>query len=423
MESKTLQFIIEHDGEDITKFLLSPTKYPGVDIPLAAKCIEGRRKIKGKIPTFYREPSLLYPDTLALEQCSSQQSAEYKAGLLPEGCTVGDLTGGLGVDSYFLSRMATHLTYFERKGELARASKENFNTLGAHNIECHVAELTIEDIQSPDFPHFDTIFIDPARRDKSGGRVYSIAECEPNLVEWREALLAKANTILAKVSPMADISRILDELPGICEVHIISVDHECKELLLKITSALVEEPQIFCVNILKNGVQHFEFLRSEEASAQASYIAPQELKNIAPGQFYLYEPNKSISKSGAFKLLSARYGVGKVSPATHLYISADAIDDFPGKCFRIIDSAPFNKRVLGEWKRKYPRASVSAKNLPLTSEELAKRLGVKEDDRIHIFGFTTLTGDKHLLATERTDEMFWKIDKVDLLDAACQGGV
>lgn len=401
MDPNTLQFIIEHDGEDVTKFLLSPGKYPGVEIPLAAKCIEARRKIKGKIPAFYQEPSLLYPDTLALEQCSSQQSAEYKANLLSEGCTVADLTGGLGVDSYFLSKRASHLTYFERKTHLAEAARENFATLGANNIDCHVAELTLNDILSPDFPHFDTIFIDPARRDKSGGRVYSITDCEPNLAEWREALLAKGNTILAKVSPMADIAQILGEVPGICEVHIISVDHECKELLLKITAAPVDEPQILCVNILKNSVQHFEFRRSDEIGAEPSYIAPQELESIAQGECYLYEPNKSISKGGAFKLLSARFGVQKISPATHLYLSANAMDNFPGKCFKVVEAAQFNKRVIGDWKRKYPRASVSAKNFPMTSEELAKRLGVKEDDKVHIFGLTSLSGNKLLLATER----------------------
>ena len=401
MDSKTLQFIIGHDGEDVTKFLLSPAKYPGIDIPMAAKCIEARRKIKGKIPAFYQEPALLYPDTLALEQCSSQQSAEYKSELIPEGASVADLTGGLGVDSYFLSLKGSKLDYFERKPHIAEAAKENFCTLGAMNISCHTAELTLEDIQSPDFPHYDVIFIDPARRDKSGGRVYSIADCEPNLIGWREALLAKCNMVLAKVSPMADISQILGELPGISEVHILSVDHECKELLLKITATPIDEARIICVNILKNGVQHFELTRSEEIGAEPTYIAPEELEQFAQGQCYLFEPNKSISKGGAFKLVSERYGVQKVSPATHLYFSGEEISDFPGKCFKVIEGAPFSKKLLGDWKKKYPRASVTAKNFPLTSEELAKRLGVKEDDRTHIFGFTSLSGAKYLIATER----------------------
>lgn len=401
MEGKTLQFIIDHDGEETTRFILSPARYPGVDIPLAARCIEARKKIKGKLPKFYAEPSLLYPDTLALEQCSSQASAEYKSRLIPEGCSVADLTGGLGVDSYFLSLKASNLTYYERKPHLAEAAQANFRTLGAMNIDCHTGELTLEDIISPDFPHFDTIFIDPARRDKMGGRVYSLADCEPDLTKWCTPLLAKATTILAKVSPMADISQILGEVPGIEEIHILSVDHECKELLLKITGAPVNEPQIHCVNLLKNGEQNFSFLKSEETEAAPFYTSDEELENIAQGQCYLYEPNKSVSKGGAFKLLSERYGVKKISPATHLYIGTEAIDEFPGKCFKVTEAALFNKRTIQEWKKRYPRASVTAKNLPLTSEELAKRLSVKEDDRLHIFGFTSLSGAKYLIATER----------------------
>lgn len=401
MDSKTLQFIIDHQDEDHNKLLLAASRYPDIDIPTAAKCIAARKKIKNKIPLFHAEPSLIYPTSLSLEQCSSQATAEYKGGLIPEGTTVADLTGGLGVDSYFLSKRGSSLCYFERNSDLVEAAKINFPALGANNIVCHCAELSLEDIRSVDFPHFDLIYLDPARRDKTGGRVYSIADCEPNLMEWRDPLLAKANMILAKVSPMADISQILEELPGISEIHIISVDHECKELLLKIEAEPLEEPLIFCINILKCGVQRFEFRRSQEMEAIATYIAPEELSNFAQGQCYLYEPNKSISKGGAFKLLTGRFGVKKVSPATHLYFSREEITDFPGKCYRVLEGAPFNKRTLGEWKRKYPRASVSAKNVPITSEELAKRLGVREDDHIHIFGFTSINGEKYLFATQR----------------------
>lgn len=401
MDPNTLQFIIEHDGEDVTRFLLSPGKFPDVDIPLAARCIEARRKIKSKIPAFWNEPSLLYPDTLALEQCSSQASAEYKGSLIPKGATVADLTGGLGVDSFFLSQMGSELHYYERKPHLAEAAAANFATLGAKNIHCHSAELTLNEISSPDFPKVDIIFIDPARRDKSGGRVYSVADCEPNLIEWRVSLLTKADVILAKISPMADISQVLRELPGVSEVHIISVDHECKELLLRITGQNVVEPRIITANLTKDGAQHFEFTGAEESGAEADYIEPSSIdKYIHQGSF-LYEPNKSITKGGAFKLVSQKFGVGKVSPATHLYFSESHKSDFPGKCFRVIEGAPFNKRTLGEWKKKYPRASVTAKNFPISSEDLAKRLGTKEDDRLHIFGFTSINGDKYLFCTER----------------------
>ena len=161
------------------------------------------------------------------------------------------------------------------------------------------------------------------------------------------------------------------------------------------------EPRIITVNITKEGVQHFEFTGQEEATAETAYIEPCTIVNYCQGGCHLYEPNKSISKGGAFKLASQRFGICKVSPATHLYFSEGIKSDFPGKCFRIIEGAPFNKRTLGEWKKKYPRASVSAKNFPLTSEELAKRLCVKEDDRLHIFGFTAIGGEKYLFCTER----------------------
>lgn len=400
INSATREFILQHDGEDTTRLLLSNQKWEGVDIGVAARCIESRKKIKHKVPTFYEEPSLLYPDSLSVEQCSSQATATYKSTLVPTGSTVADLTGGLGVDSYFLSKRCNKLHYFERRAPLAEAAIENFKTLGCPNIEVHHQELTLDDISSERFEKLNIIMIDPARRDKMGGKVFSLSQCEPDLTSWCKPLLEKCDLLIAKISPMVDIPHLLSELEGISRIHIVSVNFECKELLLEIRQGWSEEPEIVCINIVKGAISKFSFYRDEESCAKAQHLTKDEVQGLSLVGGYIYEPNKSISKGGPFKLLSKRFDIKKISPNTHLYLSEEYLPNFPGKCFKIVDFAPFNKKNISEWGKRYPKVSVTAKNIFMTSEELAKKMRVSEGDALHVFGFPLGCGTKVLICGE-----------------------
>lgn len=400
MESKTLQFIIEHEGEDHNKILLSASRYPDVDIPTAARSIAARKKIKSKIPTFYNEPSLIYPTTLSLEQCSSEATAIYKQSLIPQGCKVADLTGGLGVDSFFFSKKAKSVEYYERNGELASAVKENFASLGAYNINVNPFNINVSYIDSDQFNNFDIIFLDPARRDRSGGRVFSVSDCEPNLIELEKHLLNKGESVIAKISPMADLSHLINTFRTLREIHIVSVDNECKELLLILKKGeRVGDIVLHCVNISKGSRQHFSFTPEEE-SAISPLLFQEEI--LEDGEdLFLYEPNRSILKAGAFKLISHNFSLWKLSHSTHLYLSNKLIEDFPGKCFRVTEHRQFSKKVVSEWKKSHPYASVTTKNFPISSEDLAKKLGCKESDKFHIFACQVSDGEKKIFFTEK----------------------
>lgn len=328
-----------------------------------------------------------------------------------------DLTGGMGVDSYYLSGLCKGtgetpdgvFHYFERNGELCEATEYNFKQLGAENIKVHNAELSKENIPQLLPTGLDFIFIDPARRSKSdkSSKVISLDEYEPNLIELQEELFKHAPTILAKVSPMADIKLNLKLLPNTTAVHIVSVDNECKELLFVIESAqeskvdsdcqnqtvnTISQIPITAVNIKTNQPQPapgFTFTFTQEE--QAGVIFATEIGE------YLYEPNKSILKGGAFKLLSEKYNLKKLAPSTHLYTSNQAVEDFPGKIFTVEEAIVFNKKSIKQIAAKYPKADISARNFPLDTNALKKMSGIKDGGDKHIFATTLSNGEKMIL--------------------------
>ena len=425
LSEKEIEFIIENGNANTSKLLLGAKKHPDLNVKLCVNCIESRQKIATKLPNWYENPALVYPFPLSAEQCSSEATGSYKKELLnnilkrqgdrssertistqnTDSITGADLTGGMGVDSYFLSQICTSFHYFERNEELCKATEYNFEKLGADNIEVHNIEIDGNNIpQLPGAP-YDFIFIDPARRSKTdkAGKVISLKEYEPNLIELKEKLFKQAPIIVAKVSPMADIKLNLNLLPGTREIHIVSVDNECKELLFVLKKEKrVTEPKIIATNISskrtasRNGEEipiskskNFEFSLTEEDGAKATFAT--QLGN------YLYEPNKSILKSGAFKLVSERYGIAKIAQSTHLYTSDALIEEFPGKIYLVEECIPFSKKTIKEVASKYPKADLTARNFPLDTNAMKKLSGIKDGGEKHIFATTLNSGEKIII--------------------------
>ena len=382
-----IRFIRDHAADDPARLLLSASKYPGMDIPFLVDQIAARRQIREKLPSWYENGQLVFPAKIAAEQCSSEQTAAYKQSLIGEDWTVCDLTGGLGIDSYFLSRKAKHLTYIERFPAYCEAAKHNFSVLGAGNITVVNADST----QSVDtLPEVDAFYIDPARRGESNKRVFALQDCEPDLPGLLPELLKRSPRIIAKLSPMADIQMTLDLLPGTTSVHVLSVKNECKELLFVTErGADGREPMIHCINFGPDGMQSFLFTVEEERNAPL----------IPAGRVagYLYEPNASVLKAGAFKQIAVRMGVKKLQVSSHLYTSDQLIPGFPGRRFRVDEVLPFTGKLCKGLSKTIPQANITVRNFPLSVEELRKRTKIADGGSVYLFATTLADGEKVLV--------------------------
>lgn len=398
------EFVKEHLNDDVQRVLLSSSRYPDIDVRLAVNMIIAKRKISKKVPSWENVTDLYFPVNLSLEQASSEITANYKRRFV-NGGVVADLTGGLGVDSYFLSKSALHLFYFERNKELCEAARNNFAVLDAHNISVvnmEISENDISDITSL-VPYADIIYLDPARRDENKKRVYAIEDYQPNILTIKDLLFKITNNILIKISPMADISATIRQIKEISEVHVISVNNECKELLflLKKSQDQVyfsqEQVRVFTVNFCKGDKKEtFDFNFSDESDAISQYSDDKLLT-------YLYEPNSSILKAGAFKSLGEHYGIYKLHINTHLYTSESIVKDFPGRVFDIKEVFDFKKEVLKNLRKKYPKANISTRNFPVTPEELKKILKINDGGDCYIFGCTLNSGVRKILVCSKVD--------------------
>jgi len=350
--------------------------------------IVARQKAKYKIPFWYATDGLLFPPPLSLEQCSSELTAIYKQQLVA-GNKMVDLTGGMGIDTYFLSQNFQKTEYVEQQEPLVKLAKHNFSVLGASSIKTHYtsADQFLEACDSD----FDLIYIDPARRDLNQNKVFRLSDCEPDMVAVLPAILKRANVALIKVSPLLDIKGAIRDLGGVNAVHVVAVKGEVKELLFLIDGALrSNDPIIHCVNILKDELSQFNFSFSSEEELHRAYGVPRQ---------YVYEPNASILKGGGFKSIAEKFDLIKLHPNTHLYTS-DALNmDFPGRIFKNLESISLSKKTLKK-KLKTLQANITVRNYPLTVEQIRKKSGLKEGGENFIFGFTDLESPK-LILTEK----------------------
>ena len=503
MNQATLDFIRQHQDDDVRQLAFLGSKYPEVDMPFALDQIRGRKMARVKLPRWASIDGIIYPPHISMEQCSSEQTALYKAELaarllglspsssengeekekesenasnlhLSENCEFAgkgavdsefakneatyekqqilteskenvneikeephegdfseetgfvDLTGGFGVDfSYIASRLGVKSMYVERQAHLCEAAKENFGRLGLKNAivkngdgievlhsfaskkEAAASDsLGITEDQSQSLLKTNLglklIFIDPARRDDAGNKVVSLKDCTPDVTLLQEEMLSKADYVIIKLSPMLDWHRAVSELNCVREVHIISVNNECKELLLVLSARNMGEIEassadrevkhvgnlrIYCVNDAQSFV-------CEESDMEASSvkIAPSTLEEMQ----YLYEPNASLMKAGCFGVLSDRYDARMLSKNSHLFVSREPIAAFPGRSFRIIAVSSFNKKELKRHLSGITKANIATRNFPLSVVELRKRLKLKDGGETYIFA-TTLSDESHVL--------------------------
>lgn len=387
-------FITMHANDDPARLLLSASRYPGIDVPFAVEQIQSRRQIRDKLPSWYINDRLIFPARIAAEQCSSEQTALYKQRLVEENMCVCDLTGGLGIDSYFFSRKVKRLFYMERFPTYCEAARSNFSVLGADNIEVMEGDSAglIDKLLQ-----IDVFYVDPARRGEGNKRVFALQDCEPDLPALLPELFRNAPRVVAKLSPMADIRLTIDLLPGTTEVHVLSIKNECKELLFVIernAEKITLSPKIHCVNFIgENKEEQFSFTLDEEQNAE---------QNLSMGVgTYLYEPNASLLKAGAFKCLASRLGVGKLHVSSHLYTSLALVRDFPGRTFIVREIFPFNSKLCKGLSKQIPQANITVRNFPLTVEELRKRTHIADGGEVYIFATTISNGEKVIIKLEK----------------------
>ena len=386
MNQATIDFIREHAEADVHQLALQGTKNPEVNLTFALEQIAGRQKAKTKLPTWAATDGIIYPPHLSMEQCSSEQTARYKANIAGKGALMVDLTAGYGVDMAFVSPNYRRAIHVEQQASLCAISSENFKLLGLNHIEVVCAD-GVDYLHQLD--HADLIFLDPARRDDHGARTYGIADCTPNVLELRDELLQKADRVMLKLSPMLDWRKAVEDLGNVNEVHIVSVNNECKELLL-ILSKEKKPLKLFCVN----NDQVFEVSDDVTGGRFFCDIAGGVTKEPSP--CYIFEPNVSIMKAGCFALLEQRFKVAQVDKNSHLFVSDSDISDFPGRRFLIEKTTSMNKRELKAALAGIDKANITVRNFPMSVAELRKRLKLKEGGDLYLFA-TTIAGHQHQL--------------------------
>ena len=377
----TKQFIRENLNADVPTLALKKAPV-GTDVSLALRQIEARQLLRKKVPSWSENEDLLFPAHLSIEQCSSEAAARYKAGLL-EGQTFSDLTGGLGIDTYYISQYFQQADYVERQTELCDLARHNFAVL---DTDVKVWNETAEDYLKHCEPK-DCIFIDPARRDEYGRKTVSIADCTPDAAALQDSLLQKAKRVMIKLSPMLDISKALEELCHVKEVHVVAVANECKELDVILERDYQGEIQFVCVNLLTEQPE-LRFTMEEERHCQGQ-LAEKVLD-------YLYEPNPALMKAGCYKLLTMRYGVFKLHKNSNLYTSEQCIPNFPGRVFKVEGWALYNKKIKQTLLSDVDKASIAVRNFPLPVAELRKALRLADGDETYLFA-TTLKGEKKVM--------------------------
>lgn len=388
----TLRFITTHRRDDVRTLALQAGKYPSVDMSAALTQIAGRQMAETKIPTWAATEGILYPPHLSMEQCSSEATARYKASVITGSDnsrqSLADLTGGFGIDFSFLACHFETATYVERQEILCEAARHNFPLLELKNASVIHAD-GIDYLQQ--MKPVDWLFLDPARRDGQGGKTIAITDCEPDVAALEPLLLEKANRVMLKLSPMLDLTQALHTLKHVIEVHVVSAAGECKELLLVLgqhANLQADDIPVHCIN-LSTTTDTFTFTRHEEQNAPCMYAQ-------AP-RTYLYEPNASLLKGGAFRSLSSYYKIEKLHPNSHLYTSDEPLPQFPGRMFRVEKWCGFGKKELKSLLGNERKANLTVRNFPATVAELRKRLKLNDGGAVYLFATTLSDGQKIML--------------------------
>lgn len=399
METKLEEFIREHRHDDVRQLALQAARYPDIDMQQALQQIAGWQTARTKLPEWAATDGIVYPPRLSMEQCSSEATAKYKAKVLdPSPSTVIDLTGGFGVDFSYMARGFQKAVYVERQPHLCEAARHNFQLLGLENAEvvCGDGVEYLKNLPSPSNAQSPlTIYLDPARRDENGKKTYAISDCTPDVVALKDLLLEKAGRVMIKLSPMLDWHKAVDDLGEVVEVHIVSVDNECKELLLVLAKNPAAPLRVVCANIRHDTeTELFEFFPSNDSLSIPLFPALRE-------RDFLYEPNASIMKAGCFAEVADRFGVQPTGSNSHLFLSPQFIPDFPGRKFQIEQVTSMNKKELKHVIGGLTKANITVRNFPLSVAELRKRLKLADGGDTYIFATTLGEKDHVLLITKQ----------------------
>lgn len=396
----TAEFIREYRERDIRQLALQANRFPDVNMPYALDQIQGWQIARRKLPKWAACDGVIFPPHLSMEQCSSEPTAQYKLNLAMEWASrVGhasrmtDLTGGFGVDFSFTSCAFAAATYVERNEQLCHIVEHNLLLLGLDNatVVCADAVEYLSTVEPQTM-----LFLDPARRDEHGAKTVMLADCTPDVVQLLPQLLEKSRFTMLKLSPMLDWHKAVDDLQGtVREVHIVSVGGECKELLLVLSTVVESELKVYCADLSTASAPSSLFVYTPGSSAPVANSKP-KIQNSK----FIHEPNASIMKAGCFDELAAAYGVSPVSRNSHLFLSDEPVEGFPGRSFVVERVTTMNKGELRKALVGIEKANIATRNFPLTVAELRKRLKIKDGGDVYIFATTTAEGE-HLLLISR----------------------
>ena len=391
MNETTADFIRRHADDDVRQLALKGTKDPDVDMTIALDQIAGRQTARRKLPSWAASDGIIYPPHLSMEQCSSEQTARYKQGLSQQSLAKSvfvDLTGGFGVDFSFMAQGFQKAVYVERQEHLCDIARHNFEVLGLQaEIVCGDSVEYLRRMSRANL-----IYIDPARRDDSGQRTYGISDCTPDVVALRDLLLEKADRVIIKLSPMLDWRKAVSDLGAeyVSEVHIVSVQNECKELLIVMQQQPAEPFSVYCVN----DDSIFSYHPSPSSSNHICHLS---------SFIYLYEPNASIMKAGCFNDIAKAFSISQLASNSHLFTSDRLVTDFPGRVFHIDAVTTMNKRELRTALAGIQQANITVRNFPLTVAQLRQRLKMSEGGSTFIFATTLADGSHVLLICSKTN--------------------
>jgi 16S rRNA G966 N2-methylase RsmD len=384
------KFIADNESADPYALSIKYKELEGVPFSLIAQQIAARKVAKTKLPSWFHTEGIIYPSKISMEQCSSEITAQYKANIV-KGNTFVDLTGGAGVDTFAFAQHFERGTYVEQNKDLAHITEHNLVALGLHNLE--FVNQKAEDYLKSMPNKVDLIYLDPARRGSQQERVFLFSDCEPNVLEMSNDLLSKSNSILIKASPMLDIDLSIKALQYVKEVHIVSIQNECKEVLYLLNKNETSGVNIYTINFKADSKEEFTYLQSKEAAANVHYSYP---------KVYLYEPNSSIMKAGAFQIIGESFRVNKLHQHTHLYTSDNLIKAFPGRKFKVEAVIPYDKKLI---KRMIPegKANVAVRNFKEDVKMIRLKTGLKDGGEKYIFACTDLDNKQIMVICSKTN--------------------
>lgn len=388
LREEVQQYLASHEHTPVAKFIFKGSPFEDITIQELTQQLDGKRRVKNKLPLWFETPGVLFPPKLNLEQTSSSFTAIYKSKLV-NGETLLDMTGGFGIDSYYFAQQVKEVHHVEMNQEVSAFAKANFKTLQAPNIKTYVSDSIAFLSESDQI--YDTVYVDPARRNDIKGKVFKLEDCVPDVSLHLNFLLKKGKELIIKTAPLLDISAGLNDLKQVSEIHIIAVHNEVKEVLWRVLPSQIKGVHLITINKRANTIEQTSCMYSDLKEAVASYDLPQK---------YLYEPNAALLKAGAFNWVSTQYELYKLHPHSHLYTN-DVLVDFPGRRFEILEVLPFTNKL-----KKYlavDKANVTTRNFKLSVADLRKKLRIKEGGDQYLFFTTDQNENQIVIVCKKTE--------------------